>query len=127
MAAAYYASPTPENRAVFRAVCMPWYNTTSGDPDLPARVIVNDGISRQFFSGEARDMDFRPVLSRIACPTLVVAGAKDPRVPLPLAQMIADALQPGLGRLEVFVDCGHGPHVEQPEQAMALLRDFILA
>ena len=126
IAAAYYANPTAETRAVFRAVCMPLYHTKPDDTHFGARFIVNNSVSNQFFSGEAKRMDFRPALGRIACPTLVVAGRKDPRVPLPLAEMIAEAIQPGLGRLAVFDDCGHGPHVEEPDRTMTLLRDFIL-
>jgi pimeloyl-ACP methyl ester carboxylesterase len=35
-------------------------------------------------------------------------------------------IRPDFAKFTVFDDCGHGPHNEQPEQTMALLRDFIL-
>ena len=127
VAAAYFAGRTPETTAAFRSICFPLYNTKPMDPDLTRRWIVNDAVSVRFFEGEGKRLDFRPVLGRIACPTLVVAGAKDPRTPPAFARMIADAIRPELVRLEIFEGCGHGPHVEEPERAMALLRSFIRA
>ena len=123
---AYFTNRTPETRAAFNATCFPLYNTKPGDPNLVERSIFNTAVSTHFFEGEGKRMDFRPSLNRIACPTLVVAGAKDPRCPLPFAQMIAGAIRPELARLVIFDECGHGPHVEEPERAMQLLRDFIL-
>jgi proline iminopeptidase len=70
-------------------------------------------------------MDFRPRLKRIACPTLVMAGAKDPRCPMELSRMLVESIRPDMVRFEVFDECGHGPHVEEPERTMALLREFI--
>jgi pimeloyl-ACP methyl ester carboxylesterase len=108
-----------------RTICFPLYNTKPGDPDGKLRWIVNDAVSVHFFEGEGKRFDFRPALGRIACPTLVVAGAKDPRCPLPFARMIVEAIPPELVQLEVFEECGHGPHVEEPERVMDLLRTFI--
>jgi proline iminopeptidase len=125
VAAAYFAERNAETTAAFRNICFPLYNTKPWDPDIVRRWIVNDAVSRHFFEGEAKRMDFRPALGRIRCPSLVVAGAKDPRTPPAFARMIAEAIRPGLVRYEVFEGCGHGPHVEAPERALALLREFI--
>jgi pimeloyl-ACP methyl ester carboxylesterase len=126
IAAAYFADRTPENTTAFRATCFPLYNTKPGDPNLSLRWIINNAVSTHFFEGEGKRFDFRPLLDRIACPTLVVAGAKDPRCPLLFAQMIVDSIRPGLARLAVFHECGHGPHVEEPARAIMLLREFVL-
>ena len=126
VAAAYYANPTAETRALFRATCMPLYHTKPDDPHFNSRSTMNDSISNHFFSGEAKQMDFRPALNRITCPTLVIAGAKDPRVPLALAEMIAAQIRPDLVQFRVFDECGHGPHIEEPEQVMTLLQEFVL-
>lgn len=126
IAAAYFTDPTVDNRTAFRENCFPLYNMKPMDPNLRLRCIVNNAVSDHFFQGEAKRMDFRPLLGRISCPTLVVAGARDPRCPLPLAQMIADAIPLGLARLAVFENCGHGPHVEEPERTMTMLREFVL-
>src|SRR5258708_14021273 len=127
VAAAYFAGRTPETTAAFRSICFPLYNTKPWDPDGVRRGIVNEAVSVRFFEGEGKRMDFRPELKRIACPTLVVAGAKDPRCPLAFARMMADAIRPELVRLEVVEGCGHGPHIEEPERAMGLLRSFTRA
>ena len=126
IAAAYFTDPTIENRTAFRETCFPLYNMKPMDPNLRLRCIVNNAVSDHFFQGEAQRMDFRPLLGRISCPTLVVAGARDPRCPLMLAKMIADAIPSSLARLAVFEECGHGPHVEEPERVMMLLREFVM-
>ena len=125
VAAAYFADRTPENTTAFRATCFPLYNTKPGDPNLGLRWIINNAVSTHFFEGEGKRFDFQPLLDRIACSTLVVAGAKDPRCPLLFAQMIVDSIRPGLARLAVFHECGHGPHVEEPARAIMLLREFV--
>jgi proline iminopeptidase len=89
------------------------------------RSVSNVDVSIHFFEGEGKTFDFRSHLDRIACPTLVVGGAKDPRCPPVLTRMFADSIHANLLRLEMFDACGHGPHTEEPERVMALLRDFI--
>ncbi|MBI3497381.1 MAG: alpha/beta fold hydrolase [Proteobacteria bacterium] len=127
VAAAHFAGRTPETTAAFLSICFPLYNTKPIDPDVMRRWLVNDAVAAHFLDGEGKRVDFRPVLGRIACPTLVVAGAKDPRAPLPFARMIAAAIRPELVRLEIFENCGHAPNVEEPERVMELLRAFISA
>ncbi len=127
VAAAYFAGRTPETTAAFRARCFPLYNTVPGDPDGRLRPIVNDAVSVHFFEGEGKRLDFRPLLGQIACPTLVVGGARDPRCPISFTHMLGAGIPPELLQLEIFDNCGHGPHVEEPARAMALLRDFITA
>jgi proline iminopeptidase len=78
-----------------------------------------------FVKGEQMGMDFRPALARVACPTLVLAGARDPITPLACAREIADALPVDLVQLEVFEDAGHGVHRDEPERAEAVTRAFL--
>jgi proline iminopeptidase len=125
VAAAYFADRSPENTERFRSICFPLYNTKPADPGTTKRWIVNNAVSKHFFEGEGKRLDFRPALSRICCPTLVVAGGKDPRCPPEFARMIAAAIRPELVQLASFDECGHGPHVEEPERTMALLKEFI--
>lgn len=127
VAAAYFADPNPETRAAFRTTCFPLYNPTPDDPLTGLRQIVNNDVALHFFEGEVREMDFRPVLDRISCPTLILAGEKDPRTPPVLARMIADAISPKLVRFELLRDCGHGPHKDQPARVLEMLREFVLA
>jgi len=67
--------------------------------------------------------DNRPLLSRIACPTLVACGDADALTPLEHAVEIAGAI-PG-ARLEVIERCGHLMTLEQPDRVNALLLDWL--
>jgi 3-oxoadipate enol-lactonase len=58
-------------------------------------------------------MDLRPDLSRIAAPTLAVAGADDPATPPPHLEAIAEGVQDG--RLLVVAEAAHLANAEQPQ------------
>jgi proline iminopeptidase len=121
----YFAHRTEATTAEFRRVCFPLYHQVPEDPAWMERSVSNLAVSIHFFEGEGRTFDFRPGLGRIACPTLVVGGAKDPRCPPVLTRMFGDGIRADLLRLEMFDACGHGPHTEEPERVIAMLRDFI--
>lgn len=59
---------------------------------------------------------------RIACPVLLVWGARDLMVFQTGAQRILDAVDES--RLEVIDDCGHCPQIEATERLCDLLLDF---
>jgi len=67
-------------------------------------------------------VDQRPLLPRIACPTLVVVGRSDLLTPPEHAQEMA-ALIPG-ARLEMLPQCGHLLTWEQPKRVNQLLIDW---
>jgi pimeloyl-ACP methyl ester carboxylesterase len=67
--------------------------------------------------------DQRPLLPRIACPTLVLVGAADLLTPPEHAHEMA-ALIPG-ARLETISRCGHMLTWEQPQRVNALLADWL--
>jgi pimeloyl-ACP methyl ester carboxylesterase len=56
-------------------------------------------------------------------PAMFVWGDQDPLVPLAFSQYVAEALPNA--RQIVLEECGHVPQVELPEQANALVHDFI--
>jgi 3-oxoadipate enol-lactonase/4-carboxymuconolactone decarboxylase len=64
-------------------------------------------------------MDLRADLTRIAAPTLVVAGAQDPAAPPAHAEAMADAIVDA--RLEILDPAAHVPTFEQPGRIAALL------
>ncbi|WP_420119473.1 3-oxoadipate enol-lactonase [Micromonospora sp.] len=66
-------------------------------------------------------LDLRPDLPRIGAPTLVVAGADDPAIPVGHAREIVD-LVPG-ARLVVLDAAAHLANVERPGPVGRLLRD----
>ncbi|MBS0411890.1 MAG: alpha/beta hydrolase [Proteobacteria bacterium] len=113
--------------AEYRAVCLPLYNPCPDPQDgaISMRALLRGDVARHFFLGEMRTMDGREGLGRIACPTLVLAGAHDPITPLACSEEIVASLPPGLGRIEVFPDAGHGVHRDDPQQAETAIRTFL--
>jgi pimeloyl-ACP methyl ester carboxylesterase len=62
-------------------------------------------------------------LHSVSMPTLVVWGGCDYVLPAYQAQAAVDRLP--AGRLSVFPDCGHLPHVECPDRFAAVLGEFL--
>jgi 3-oxoadipate enol-lactonase len=75
-------------------------------------------------SAAIRDMDQRIGLPSIKVPTLVIVGDQDPATPPEHGELIADAI-PG-ARLAVIENAAHLSNIEQPDQFIAALRDFLL-
>ena len=69
--------------------------------------------------------DSLPLLSSIACPTLVLCGRQDALTPLDRHEEMATAI-PG-ARLEIVEDCGHLSTLEKPAEVSAALRDWLRA
>jgi pimeloyl-ACP methyl ester carboxylesterase len=120
----YFIDPNDENFVEFMTVCLPLYNTTPLDPDVVARVRLRPEVAAHFFRGEARTYDWFDELDRIAAPTLILAGELDPITTLADHEDMAAAI-PG-SRLEVFADAGHGVFRDKPQEARAVIREFIV-
>lgn len=73
--------------------------------------------------GGRQTVDLRPVLGKIACPTLVVAGDLDficgPAQAVPISEGIPGA------HLEVIPDCGHMPALEAPQAYREAVTRFL--
>jgi pimeloyl-ACP methyl ester carboxylesterase len=67
--------------------------------------------------------DFETRLVAVAVPTLVVCGALDQATPPALNRLIADKV-PGAAYVELLT-CGHCPPLEQPQQFLDAIKDFI--
>jgi proline iminopeptidase len=109
---------------------MPLYNRRGvRDPDMMARMIRHDEVAFVFAKSDfgAYPMDFREALGRITCPSLVIGGEDDPITPIGRSELLAACLPPHLVRLVKVPNAGHGVHNDDPELAMRLLREFILA
>lgn len=126
----YWSDPTAERRSKYIDVCVPLYRAKpSYDGSMLKRAIIKHDVAL-WFNGPHREqgrMDFRKALQQIKCPVLVMAGDKDPISPLNFSKVMAAALPPQFVRFEQFADCGHGVMPDHPEEAMRLLREFILA
>lgn len=124
-AEAFWTEPNERTWADYNRLCKHLYNTTPQNAQAGERIRFNTEILFASASGEQRTMDLRPGLARACCPVLVMAGAADPVTPLEDAQEIAAALPPQWLRFERFERAGHGAWRDEPEPALALLREFI--
>ena len=111
-------------------VCLPLYNSRpKGDTDWKMRAIVTHDLGVHF-NGPNREhgqMDYRDALKNVACPTLVLAGGRDPITPIAFSDTSAECLPRHLVRYERFETCGHPVHIDDPQRAFAVMRDFILS
>lgn len=66
-------------------------------------------------------------LPHVHCPVLIIEGSLDPDWACPQAegQAIIAALPAGVGRLEVITGAGHYPHVQFPQEVIALIRSLL--
>lgn len=87
--------------------------------------LLRNDVARHFFLGEMRTMDLREDLSRLKCPTLVMAGAHDPITPLACSEEIAAYVPSSLVELQVFAGAGHGVHRDDPQGTEASMRAFL--
>lgn len=69
--------------------------------------------------------DSRPVLVRIACPTLVLCGRQDRLTPVEHHTAMAAGIRDA--RLFVLEDCGHLATIERPEAVNRALRAWLTA
>jgi len=69
------------------------------------------------------DLDLRPVLGKIANPTLVIVGALDVTTPPVLARELEAGIEGA--RLVEIPDCAHCPPIEQPEEFARAVGAFL--
>jgi len=70
-----------------------------------------------------QEADLVPLLHRLRVPTLVVCGEFDQATPPALTRMIADKVSGA--RYVELAGCGHCPPLEQPEQFLTAIREFV--
>jgi 3-oxoadipate enol-lactonase len=69
-----------------------------------------------------RDMDFRDTNPRIAAPTMVIVGAKDPATPPAQGELIAAQIK---GAKLVSLDAAHIANMEQPKLYTETVLNFL--
>ncbi|MBU2542715.1 alpha/beta hydrolase, partial [Patescibacteria group bacterium] len=82
----------------------------------------SDGIKRDIFTKVIRE-DLTEVVKKIKTPTLIIWGTKDTYVPIKnaykLSKLIANS------KLEIIKDGKHGLHIQQPENLLKIIKNFI--
>jgi proline iminopeptidase len=124
-ARAFWTEPTAEHRNTYLRVCGPLYTQTPGNVFAGVETIRNDALFTHWNDGENQTFDLRPGLAEAQCPVLVLAGELDPVCPMVGAEEIVAALPPQHVQYERFQHSGHGVFRDEPERAMAVLREFI--
>lgn len=93
------------------------------DVKAMAQAVGRDGFVRQQRAILGRP-DSRPLPGAIACPTLVLTGRQDARLPLEVHEEMAAAI-PG-AELVVIEDCGHLSAMERPAEVNLALRRWLV-
>lgn len=122
----FFSDPSVEGYTEYGEVCLPLYtrNKPTGGTSFSDLAIAKPEVTVHFFRTEMMEMDLRPGLAAISCPTLVLGGAQDPVTPVICSQEIAAAMGPN-ARLEIVEGCGHGVHRDDPDGAEAMMRGFL--
>lgn len=84
------------------------------------------GIDAKAFSHACKilqEVDLTPLLHRLDVPTLVIGGEFDQATPPALTKAIADKI-PNARYVELK-GCGHCPPLEQPQEFVAAIREFV--
>jgi len=102
-------------------------NYLAANPSLvEERENVLLGIDPKAFADACKILqqaDLVPLLHRLRVPTLVVCGEFDQATPPALTRMVADKIA-GARYVELS-GCGHCPPLEQPEQFLTAIREFV--
>ena len=124
------AASDPAEMEQMMVLVLPFY---LAEPDKPAvagrlaevsRMLKADlAAGKAWEEGLCQSVDLRPLLDRIQCPTLAVAGELDficgPAQARPIAGHIAGS------RLVVLPGCGHIPSIEAPQEYRQAVLDFL--
>ena len=120
----HFSELSDESAQEFLRVALPHYNPTPEHPDVIARTRLKLEVGNEWFRNEGLRADLFPELPNIACPTLVIGGELDPITPVADSEDIAAAIPNA--EVRIFEGAGHGVFRDQPEKAIAVIREFVL-
>ena len=121
------STPPAGGRARYGVQCVPFYRHRRDRPANAVRAIMRTEVALHFNGprNEHGRFDFRADLAKLSCPVLLMAGAHDPIVPMPLAEATAAAIPAHLLRFERLPNSGHDIHGDDPETVFGVMREFI--
>src|SRR5712691_11682613 len=120
----HFRELSDESAEEFMRVALPVYNPKPMDPDVIARTRLKLEVGNHFFRNEGLEVDLLPELANIKCPTLVLGGELDPITPVADSEDIAAAI--AQAEVRIFEGAGHGVFRDKPEEAVAVIREFVL-
>lgn len=89
----------------------------------PGQLESSTAMARALFGPNGQRQILLEHLPTLTIPTLVIWGGCDYVLPAHQAQTAVNLLPNG--RLSLFPDCGHLPHVEQPDRFAAVVADWL--
>ena len=89
----------------------------------PGQLETSTAMARALFGATGQRQILLEHLPTLTTPTLVIWGGCDYLLPAHQAQTAVGLLPHG--RLALFPDCGHLPHIEQPARFAAVLSDWL--
>ena len=120
----HFSELSDESAQEFMRVALPVYNPKPMEPDVIARTRLKLEVGNHFFRNEFMTTDLLPELPNISCPALVLGGELDPITPVADSEDIAAAIPQA--ELRIFEGAGHGVFRDQPEEAIAVIREFVV-
>jgi proline-specific peptidase len=107
---------------------MPWHFGNPEDPRIPEYIRRSEGryapdVLRKFSAAGYGGIEALEELSQVSAPMLVLAGRHDRTCP-PEASEATAAGVPGAA-LHIFEESGHMPFVEQPDEFLNVVREFL--
>jgi pimeloyl-ACP methyl ester carboxylesterase len=119
----HFSELSDESAEEFVRVALPVYNPTPMDPDVVARVRLKLEVGNHWFRTEGLAVDLFGELPAIRCPTLVLGGELDPITPVADSEDIAAAIPHA--ELRIVEGAGHGVFRDKPDEAVAIIREFL--
>jgi len=124
------AADDPAEMEKMMATVLPFYMAYPDRPDVAAGLAeFRQHLKADLAAGKAwedglyQTIDLRPLLARITCPTLVIAGELDfisgPAQARPIAAGIRNA------ELRLIPDCGHSPGIEARSEYRRAVVEFL--
>jgi pimeloyl-ACP methyl ester carboxylesterase len=124
----FWSGPSAQNAPAFLEHCRPHYSTRNEPIASDVLTMRNDAVLSHFIGSPASEMwtmDLRPDLANVACPVLVLSGARDPVCgPVPTGQMLA-ALPSALTTPIEFQNSSHMIARDEPDAFLDAIRLFV--
>src|SRR5215469_15256853 len=122
----FWTNPGKESAKRYGQICLPLYTQRKLPDGFYSRAVRNPEMRLVFVEDELKSTAITELLRSIQCPTLVLAGEKDPVTPAADAEEIFAALPANLRQFKRFANAGHHLFWDEPESFFETLRKFIL-
>src|SRR6266516_2841593 len=102
---------------------LPFHFHGEPPPGYAEQTVPSPEVLRHFANAGYGDFDYRPKLKNVDKPTLVIVGEYDPTTTPRAARVLHEGIADS--ELHVVPDAGHLSFVEQPDDYISAVRDFL--